>query len=131
MENRLLQHGVHDLCVSDFFFWHDPLIALFTDDQAVIAIGGDWLQILSYSYFVYGWWMVSTQAFNGAGDTMTPTKINLVFFWLIQIPLCYVLAVEMNWEHAGVFWGVFVSETAVGLFTLWLFTRGGWKLRHV
>ena len=84
MENRLLQHGVHDLCVSDFFFWHDPLIALFTDDQAVIAIGGDWLQILSYSYFVYGWWMVSTQAFNGAGDTMTPTKINLVFFWLIQ-----------------------------------------------
>ena len=80
MENRLLQHGVHDLCVSDFFFWHDPLIALFTDDQAVIAIGGDWLQILSYSYFVYGWWMVSTQAFNGAGDTMTPTKINLVFF---------------------------------------------------
>ena len=62
----------------------------------MIAIGGDWLQILSYSYFVYGWWMVSTQAFNGAGDTMTPTKINLVFFWLIQIPLCYVLAVEMN-----------------------------------
>ena len=74
--------------------------------------------------------MVSTQAFNGAGDTMTPTKINLVSFWLIQIPLCYVLAVEMNREHAGVFWGVFVSETAVGLFT-WLFTRGGWKLRHV
>ena len=66
MEKSALQHGVHDLCVSDFFFWHDPLIALFTDDQAVIAIGGDWLQILSYSYFVYGWWMVSTQAFNGA-----------------------------------------------------------------
>ena len=76
MENRLLQHGVHDLCVSDFFFWHDPLIALFTDDQAVIAIGMTGCKILSYSYFVYGWWMVSTQAFNGAGDTMTPTKIN-------------------------------------------------------
>ena len=96
----------------------------------MIAIGGDWLQILSYSYFVYGWWMVSTQAFSGAGDTMTPTKINLVFFWLIQIPLCYVLAVEMNWEHRRIL-GRVRLETAVGLFTLWLFTRGGWKLRHV
>ena len=114
-----------------FFFLHDQLIGLFTDDPQVIAIGGDWLQILSYSYFVYGWWMVSTQAFNGAGDTMTPTKINLVFFWLIQIPLCYVLAVQMGWEHTGVFWGVFISETSVGLFTLWLFSRGGWKTRQV
>ncbi len=71
-----------------FFFLHDALIAVFTDDAAVIAIGGEWLSILSYSYFVYGWWMVSVQAFNGAGDTVTPTWINVVFFWLIQIPLC-------------------------------------------
>jgi putative MATE family efflux protein len=110
-----------------FFFWHDGLIALFTDDAAVIAIGGQWLLILSYSYFVYGWWMVSVQAFNGAGDTMTPTWINLVFFWLIQIPLAWVLALPLGWAHAGVFWGVFVSETAVGVFTLWLFSRGRWK----
>ena len=53
-------------------------------ERAVIDIGAEWLRILSYSYFVYGWWMVSVQAFNGAGDTVTPTKINLVFFWLIQ-----------------------------------------------
>ncbi|HVL00079.1 MAG TPA: MATE family efflux transporter [Dongiaceae bacterium] len=114
-----------------YFFYHDQLIGIFTDDPAVIAIGGEWLRILSYSYFVYGWWMVSVQAFNGAGDTVTPTKINFVFFWLIQIPLCYVLAVQMGWQHSGVFWGVFVSETAVGLFTLWLFSRGGWKTRQV
>jgi putative MATE family efflux protein len=114
-----------------FFFLHDELIALFTDDKAVIAIGGEWLRILSYSYFVYGWWMVAVQGYNGAGDTLTPTWINLVFFWLIQIPLAWVLALPMGWAHSGVFWGVFVSETAVGLFTLWLFSRGGWKTAKV
>lgn len=119
---------VFTLAVSvAFFFLHDALVALFTDDAQVIAIGGEWLAILSYSYFVYGWWMVSVQAFNGAGDTMTPTWINLVFFWAIQIPLAWVLALPMGWAHSGVFWGVFISETAVGLFTLWLFSRGRWK----
>ena len=71
--------------------------------------------------------MVTVQAFNGAGDTATPTKINVVFFWLIQIPLSYWLAIHLGWQHTGVFWGVFVSETLVGLFTLWLFSRGRWK----
>ena len=110
-----------------YFFFNTELMSFFSSDQNVIAIGAEWLQILSYSYFVYGWWMVSTQAFNGAGDTRTPTKINLVFFWLIQIPLCYLLAIRLDWGHSGVFWGVFFSETSVGLFTLWLFSRGSWK----
>ncbi len=114
-----------------FFFFHHELIALFTDDAKVIEIGGEWLRILSYSYFVYGWWMVAVQAFNGAGDTVTPTKINLVFFWMIQIPLSYALAISMGWQHKGVFWAVFVSETSVGLFTLWLFSRGKWKTAQV
>jgi putative MATE family efflux protein len=120
------------LVVSVFFFSiPDRLISIFTADPGVIAIGGEWLRILSYSYFVYGWWMVSVQAFNGAGDTVTPTKINLVFFWLIQIPLSFLLAITLDWEHSGVFWAVFVSETSVGLFTLWLFTRGKWKAMQV
>lgn len=110
-----------------YFVYNKELMGIFTSDARVIAIGAEWLRILSYSYFVYGWWMVSTQAFNGAGDTRTPTKINLVFFWLIQIPLCYLLAIHFGWQHSGVFWGVFFSETSVGLFTLWLFTKGGWK----
>lgn len=107
------------------------LIGLFSSDPAVIAIGSEWLKILAISFFVYGWWMVSVQAFNGAGDTRTPTWINLIFFWLIQIPLGYVLALELNWEHSGVFWACFISETSVGLFTLWLFKRGRWKTAKV
>jgi putative MATE family efflux protein len=109
----------------------DSLLSLFSSDITVISIGAEWLRILSYSYFIYGWWMVTVQAFNGAGDTVTPTKINLVFFWLIQIPLSYFLATTMNWQHSGVFWGVFISETSVGLFTVWLFTRGKWKAKKV
>lgn len=110
-----------------FFACNEWLMRLFTDDGRVIAVGGEWLRVLSYSFFVYGWWMVSVQAFNGSGDTRTPTYINLVFFWLIQIPLSYLLAVTFGWAESGVFWGVFISETSVGLFTLWLFTRGKWK----
>ncbi|MGE0771814.1 MAG: MATE family efflux transporter [Cyclobacteriaceae bacterium] len=110
-----------------YFIFRISMMEIFTAEQRVIDIGAEWLQIISYSYFVYGWWMVSVQAFNGAGDTKTPTQINLVFFWLIQIPLCYFLALYLDWEQSGVFWGVFISETSVGLFTLWLFSRGGWK----
>ncbi len=110
-----------------YFVFNEDLVAIFSNEAAVISIGGEWVRILSYSFFVYGWWMVSVQAFNGAGDTVTPTRINLVFFWLIQIPLSYLLAIEFDWGHSGVFWGVFMSETSVGIFTLWLFSRGTWK----
>jgi len=114
-----------------YFFFNKELMGIFTSDARVIEIGSEWLRILSYSFMVYGWWMVSIQAFNGAGDTRTPTLINIVFFWLIQIPLSYLLAVQAGWEHSGIFWAVFISETSVGLFTLWLFSRGKWKLVKV
>ena len=114
-----------------YFFFNQSLMNIFTTNGTVIGIGGEWLQILSYSYFVYGWWMVSVQAFNGSGDTKTPTMINLVFFWLIQIPLAYLLAFALDWGHSGVFWAVFISETSVGLFTLWMFTKGKWKTSTV
>ncbi len=110
-----------------FFALPQAIVGVFTEDAQVIAIGAEWLRILSYSLFVYGWWMVSVQAFNGAGDTTTPTWINVVFFWLIQIPLAWYLALHLDLQETGVFWAVFVSETSVGLFTLWLFSRGRWK----
>ncbi len=110
-----------------YYFFNEDLVGMFTEDQRVIQIGGEWMQILAYSYFIYGWWMVSVQAFNGAGDTRTPTWINVIFFWMIQIPVAYYLAINQGWEHSGVFWAVFISETLVGLFTLWMFSRGGWK----
>ncbi|HMV45687.1 MAG TPA: MATE family efflux transporter [Leptospiraceae bacterium] len=120
------------LFVSILYYTNSKeLIRIFSDNPVVIQIGSEWLQILSYSYLIYGWWMVSAQAFNGAGDTKTPTYINLIFFWCIQIPLCYYLALFLEWKYTGVFWGVFISETSVGIFTLWLFSRGSWKKTKV
>ncbi len=110
-----------------YFLFSERLVGIFTEDASVISIGGEWLTIVSYSYFVYAWWMVAVQAFNGAGDTTTPTKINFVFFWLIQIPLSYLMGKTLGMGTTGVFWAIFISETSVGLFTLWLFTKGRWK----
>jgi putative MATE family efflux protein len=131
-ESAIWRIGMYNMgfltCVSVvYFIFNETLIGFFTQDATVIAIGAEWLRILSYSFIVYGWWMVSTQAFNGSGDTRTPTLINLVFFWVIQIPLSMFLALHLDWQHTGVFWAVFISETSAGIFTLWLFTRGTWK----
>ena len=123
MYNMVFLIGVSFL----YFFYSESLVSMFTDDQRVIEIGAEWMRILSYSYFIYGWWMVSVQAFNGAGDTRTPTWINVIFFWMIQIPVAYYLAITQGWQHSGVFWAVFISETLVGMFTLWMFSRGKWK----
>ncbi|TGM46393.1 MATE family efflux transporter [Leptospira vanthielii] len=114
-----------------YYFWSENLISIFTEDPEVIKIGGKWLQIVSYSYFIYAWWMAAGQAFNGAGDTITPTKINVVFFWLIQIPLAYILGKHLAYGPTGVFWAIMLSESSVGVFTLWLFTKGYWKQTKV
>ncbi len=114
-----------------YFIFSESLVGIFSDDMKVISVGAMWLRIVSYAYFVYGWWMVSVQAFNGAGDTVTPTKINFVFFWLLEIPLSYFMAKMLDLGYSGVFWAIFISETSVGLFTLWLFTRGKWKTVQV
>lgn len=110
-----------------FFIFNRSLMEYFTKDETVINVGATWLRIMSYSYFVYAWWMVTVQAFNGSGDTRTPTILNLIFFWIIEIPLAYLLAIVFEWGYTGVFWGVFFAETSAGLATLWLFKRGSWK----
>ncbi len=114
-----------------YLFYNRNLMSIFSADERVISVGSTWLRIMSYSYFVYGWWMVSVQAFNGSGDTRTPTIINLIFFWFIEIPLAYLLAVVLDKGYTGVFWGCFYAETSVGMVTLWLFSRGSWKVVNV
>ena len=103
------------------------LLSLFTDDAATLAYGTDALRIISYGYPFYAWGMVTTQAFNGAGDTWTPTRINLVCFWMIQVPMAWWLSTQTELGPRGVFWSIAIAETLLALAAMAIFKRGGWK----
>lgn len=114
-----------------FLIAGDSLVAWFQDDAEVVAIGSEALRVISYGYVVYAWGMVMMQAFNGAGDTTTPTLANLVCFWAFQVPLAWTLAHGMGLGPAGVFWSVTAAETLLALTLIVLFRRGRWKTREV
>jgi putative MATE family efflux protein len=114
-----------------FYLTADFLVGLFTSDPQIIEIGAQCLRIISYGYLAYAFGMVIIQAFNGAGDTTTPTIINFICFWLIEIPLAYFLALELGLAADGVFYSIVVSETVLGLIGFILFKRGKWKLTKV
>jgi Na+-driven multidrug efflux pump len=107
------------------------MVRIFTHDPAVIAVGADCLRIVSYGYLFYAWELVMIQAFNGAGDTVTPTRINFVCFWLIEIPVAYLLAMKLGVGEHGVYWSIVIAESIAGLVAVWLFRRGTWKTRMV
>jgi len=89
------------------------------------------LRIISLGYLFFAHGMVISQAFNGAGDTRTPTWINFICFWLIQIPLAYALAFPFEMGSHGVYWAVAISESILALFCIVIFRQGKWKLIKV
>jgi len=119
------------LVAAVYIIWNHELVGLFTQDADVIAVGADCLRIVSYGYLFYAWELVMIQAFNGSGDTMTPTYINLVCFWLIEIPVAYVLAMKTGVGSHGVYWSIVIAESIAGLVGIALFRRGTWKARVV
>lgn len=110
-----------------FIFLSEPIIRFFTKDEAVVAYGAKALQIIGYGYIFYGIGMVMTQALNGAGDTKTPTLINLVCFWFFQIPFAYFLANGLHLQSTGAFIAIPVAETMIALFAWYFFKKGKWK----
>jgi len=106
-------------------------IRLFIDDPAVIFSGAASLRILAYGFILYGLGMVMVQALNGAGDTLTPTKINFFCFWLLEIPLAYFLALSLGVGETGVYYSIVIAESAMTIAAAWLFRRGKWKLKEV
>jgi len=111
--------------IPDFFikFFHQK------PDVEKIAVAS--LRIISYGFVFYAIGMVITQSFNGAGDTYTPTLLNLVCFWLIEIPLAYTLSIINGFNERGVFWAIVIAESILTILGIIVFSKGKWKLREV
>jgi putative MATE family efflux protein len=107
------------------------LIGIFTTDAEVVPYGVRCLRIVAAGFFFYGYGMVLTQAFNGAGDTRTPTWINLFCLWLWEIPLAWGLAYPAGLGPTGVFIAVSVAFSTLALVSAWMFSKGTWKTKQV
>lgn len=103
-------------------------VSLINTDPAVVKIAVQALRIVSLGYVFYGVGMVMINAFNGAGDSRTPTWINLFWFWIFQIPFAWLLAKVWNMGPTGVFIAIVVTETCITTTSVILFRRGRWKL---
>jgi len=113
------------------FVFADSIVGVFVDDVQVIEYGVQCLRIFALGLVFFGVNMAVVQAFNGAGDTMTPTWINIFCFWIVQVPLAYSLAVALELGPVGVFWAVFAADALAGVVGVIVFRRGRWKLRMV
>ncbi len=112
-----------------FNIFAEQIIRLFSIDQDVIEYGVNCLRYVSYGYGFFAIGMIVIQAFNGAGDTITPTKINFFCYWMLQIPLAYYLATMTPLDAIGVFWAITVAESLLAVVGVLIFRRGTWKMK--
>lgn len=114
-----------------FFIFSDAVVGFFTNEPQVVVYGTNCLRIVAYGFVFYGLGMVLESAFNGAGDTWTPTYLNLFIFWLFEIPLAYLLAYHFGFGPDGVFWAITIAFSLLAVVSAILFKRGKWKMKVV
>ncbi len=114
-----------------YILFAPAIVSIFTSDPVVLHHGVLCLRIFSIGYVCFAYGLVISQAFNGAGDTRTPTVMNFVCFWLIQIPLAYVMARVLDFGPSGVFYAVVITETLLAAIAIVLFRRGKWKEQKI
>jgi putative MATE family efflux protein len=110
-----------------FLFAAAPIVSVINQDPAVEEVAVTALRIISIGYVFFGVGMVLTNSFNGAGDTRTPTLINLICCWAFQIPLAWVLAITLKLGPKGVFLAILITETSIAIVSFIVFRRGSWK----
>ncbi len=110
-----------------FLFCAEFFVRIITTEPAVVDIAVLALRIVSLGFIFYGVGMVMMNAFNGAGDSRTPTWVNLFWFWIFQIPMAYLLAVVLHWGPKGVFLSIVVTEACITVTSVILFKSGRWK----
>jgi Na+-driven multidrug efflux pump len=114
-----------------FLIFAPQLIRIFSSDPNVIPYGVRCLRIVAAGFLFYGYGMVLTQSFNGAGDTRTATFIHFVCLWMLEIPLAWVLAYPFGWGPTGVFIAVSVAFSALAIVSATIFKQGKWKTKQV
>jgi MATE family, multidrug efflux pump len=114
-----------------FVLLAQPIARLFTRDSAVVPLAATCLRILSCGNIGYAYGMVMLEAFNGAGDTVTPTIVHFFGYWLLEIPLAYWLAIPMLWHSNGVYIAIVIAECSIAAASVVLFKRGKWKTRRI
>jgi putative MATE family efflux protein len=114
-----------------FVIFARQIIRLFTKDEAVVPYGVDCLRIVACGFLFYAYGMVLTQSFNGAGDTWTPTILNLFVFWLWELPLAYVLSIVLGFGPRGVFLAITIAFSTLAIVSALFFRRGKWKMKVV
>jgi len=110
-----------------YLIFAKQLIMLFTLEPAVVKYGSQCLQVIAAGYVFYAYGMVVIQSFNGSGDTKTPTYINFICFWLVQIPFAYVVAIYFDGGPQGVFWSITLAEVLIAVIGIIWFKKGNWK----
>ena len=109
----------------------EPTLKIFTDEPDVIKAGAECLKIVAYSYPFFGFGMVVVQAFNGAGDTWTPTKINFFSFWILQIPLALWFGFKLGFGPNGVYAGIAIAQASLAIVGGLWFKQGTWKTKMI
>jgi len=108
-----------------------PVVQIFTRDTEVVQMASTTLRTIAYGYVFYAWGMVIVQAFNGAGDTFTPTVLNLICFWAWQLPLAWFLAFHAGMAANGIFVAIAVAQSTLALAAMAVFRRGKWKEQRI
>jgi Na+-driven multidrug efflux pump len=107
------------------------VVAIFSRDPVVVAYGANFLRIVSSCYVIYAYGMVVVQAFNGAGDTRTPTIINLFCFWIVQLPFAFWLSRGVHMGPKGVYFAILTTQVLLALISILVFRQGSWKKKVV
>nr|WP_321237566.1 MATE family efflux transporter [uncultured Psychroserpens sp.] len=107
------------------------IISWFTQEPQVIENGSLCLRVIAAGYIFYAYGMVVINSFNGAGDTMTPTVINFICFWLFQLPFAYLMAISFDFGPIGVFLAIVLAEVLISIIAIIWFKKGRWKLKQV
>lgn len=119
------------LVALSIFLCATPLVEVFSDEPAVIEFGANCLRIVCITYIFFAYGMVTVQAFNGAGDTRTPTWINLISYWVLQIPLAYLLSEPLGMGANGVFTSIAIAQGVLAIISVLWFRKGAWKMQVV